>query len=81
MMNLTAPIQPNTATIENQMAIAMFSNSTGNLSFVFDGILPAFICAKTGNTKSNGVKPIAPQIETKSPKKGMAEATNVTSPM
>ncbi|MFS7930686.1 hypothetical protein Hanom_Chr04g00347191 [Helianthus anomalus] len=78
MMNLTAPMQPITATAENQVAITIFRITMG-LEFL--GIFPAFKCAKTGNTKSSGVNPMAPQMDTKSPKNGMAAATKVIKPM
>lgn len=78
MMNLTAPIQPITATAENHMAITMFNITIGLELF---GNLLAFKCANTGNTKSSGVNPMAPHMATKSPKNGMAAATSVIRPM
>lgn len=76
-MNFTAPMQPNTATTENQVAIARLRIISEYRIFVSLGAFPAFMYAKTGKTKSSGVKPIAPQIATKSPKKGMAAAIRV----
>ena len=74
-------MQPNTATTENQVAIARLRSSIERRSFVFFGILPAFKYATEGKTKSSGVNPIAPQMDTKSPKKGMAAAIRVTRTM
>lgn len=76
-MNLTAPMQPNTATTENQEAIAKLRSCIERRSLVFLGILPTFKYATAGKTKSSGVNPIAPQMDTKSPKKGMAAAIRV----
>ena len=76
-MNLTAPMQPKTATTENQAAIPRLRNISEWATVVFLGVLPAFRYAKAGKMKSSGVNPIAPQIETKSPKKGMAAEMSV----
>lgn len=70
-------MHPKIATAENHIATARLRNKIGNRRLAFLWILPAFIYAKTGNTKSSGVNPIAPQIATKSPKKGIAAATSV----
>lgn len=80
-MNLTAPMQPKTATIENQVAIKIFNGRIKRPSLELLAVLPALRYAKTGNTKSKGVNPIAPQIDTKSPKKGIAAAIRVTRTM
>lgn len=77
-MDLTAPIQPKTATIENQVAIKMFNSFIKIPSLEFLAMLPALRYAKAGNTKSKGVNPIAPQMDTKSPKNGTAAAIRVT---
>lgn len=76
-MNLTAPMQPSIATKENQIAMAMLIICTRSFSLPFLGILPDFRKPKAGKTKSRGVNPIAPQMETKSPKNGMAAAVRV----
>lgn len=78
MMNLTAPMQPITATAENHVAIRMLKKKIG---VEFFGNFPAFKCANTGNTKSSGVNPMAPHMDTKSPKNGMAAATSVITAM
>jgi hypothetical protein len=44
---------------------------------MFFGILPDFKYAMAGKTKSNGVNPMAPHMDTKSPKKGIAAAMRV----
>lgn len=77
-MNLTAPMQPKIATIENQEAIKTFNGRIKRPSLEFLAIFPALRYAKAGNTKSRGVNPIAPQMDTKSPKKGIAAAIRVT---
>lgn len=79
-MNLTAPMQPKIATIENQEAIKTFNGriKRPSLEFLVLAIFPALRYAKVGNTKSRGVNPIAPQMDTKSPKKGIAAAIRVT---
>lgn len=78
-MNLTAPMQPSTATAENQATIAKLRSSKDRYILVFWCLLLllAFRYAIAGNTKSSGVNPIAPHIDTKSPKNGMAAATSV----
>lgn len=80
-MNLTAPMQPRIATIENQVAIKIFNGFIKRPSLEFLVIFPALRYAKAGNTKSRGVNPIAPQIDTKSPKNGIAAAIRVTRTM
>lgn len=80
-MNLTAPMQPKIATIENQIAIKTFNGRIKRPTLELLAVLLALRCAKAGNTKSKGVKPIAPQMDTKSPKNGMAAAIRVTRTM
>ncbi|RZS22255.1 hypothetical protein BHM03_00054999 [Ensete ventricosum] len=70
-MNLTAPMLPTTATMENHAAMVRCSTCITRRSLAFLGILPALRKAKAGKTKSKGVNPIAPQMDTKSPKKGI----------
>jgi hypothetical protein len=70
-------MQPNTATTENQVAIAKLRSCTDMRSSMFFGILPDFKYAMAGKTKSNGVNPMAPHMDTKSPKKGIAAAMRV----
>lgn len=77
-MDLTAPMQPKIATIENHIAIKILSGFIKRPSLEFLTMFPALRYAKAGNTKSKGVNPIAPQMETKSPKKGIAAAISVT---
>jgi len=77
-MDLTAPMQPKIATTENQVAIKIFNGFIKRPSFEFLDMFPALRYAKAGNTKSKGVNPIAPQMDTKSPKKGIAAAIRVT---
>jgi hypothetical protein len=57
------------------MALTAFRNPG------FLGNFPAFRNANAGSTKSRGVKPTAPQTDTKSPKKGIAAATRVIAAM
>lgn len=76
-MNLTAPMQPKIATTENQVAIDMLKSRNKKLHTGLLGIFPAFRYAIAGNTKSSGVKPTAPHMATKSPKKGIAAAMRV----
>jgi len=80
-MNLTAPMQPNIATNENQVANKIFNGRRKVPSLESLAVLGALRYAKAGNTKSKGVNPIAPQMETKSPKKGIAAAIRVTRTM
>lgn len=77
MMNLIAPMQPNNATTENQTEIETLRICIATRSFLFFKVLPDLRKAKDGNTKSSGVKPIAPQMATKSPKNGIAAAIRV----
>lgn len=80
-MSLTAPMQPKIATNEKQVAIKIFNGRRKGPSLELLGALPALRYAKAGNTKSKGVNPIAPQMDTKSPKKGTAAAIRVTRTM
>lgn len=80
-MNLTAPMQPKIATIENQVAIKIFTDLIKRASLECLAILPTLRYAKAGKTKSRGVNPIAPQMDTKSPKNGIAAAIRVTRTM
>ena len=72
MINWTAPMQPNTARTENQVAIAKLRSCIERRHLASLGIHPTFKYTTEGKTKSGGVNPIAPQMDTKSPKKGTA---------
>jgi len=76
-----APMHASTPMIENKTATAALSTFTAYCDPRLSGSLLVFRSANPGSTKSRGVNPTAPQIDTKSPKNGIAAETRVITAM
>lgn len=81
VIDLIAPMHASTPIIEKKMATAEPSTFTAYRNPWLSGSLLVFRNANAGSTKSRGVNPTAPQIDTKSPKNGIAAETSVIAAM